>query len=132
MLRLAGGTFEGWIPLSPNAADYGAGLKAVHEAAERAGRNPADVSTGVYLTVAVADSRAAAVSELDQYMRAYYGVPAEVMARTMALHAGTIEDLQELVAGYRHAGARHVVVRLARPDLSDYVATIPQLLDAAR
>ena len=132
MLRLAGGTFEGWVPLSPNAADYAAGLKAVHEAAERAGRNPADVSAGVYLTVAVADSKAAAASELDQYIRAYYGVPADVMARTMALHAGTIDDLRELVAGYRAAGANHVVLRLARPDLNDYVATMPELLHAAR
>ena len=132
MLRLAGGTFEGWIPLSPNAGDYAAGLKAVREAAERAGRDPAGVSTGVYLTVAVADSKAAAASELDQYIRAYYGVPAEVMARAMALHAGTIEDLRELVAGYRAVGARHVVLRLARPDLSDYVATLPELLHAAR
>jgi hypothetical protein len=86
----------------------------------------------VYLTVAVGDSQAAAASELDQYIRAYYGVPAEVMARNMALHAGTIEDTRELVAGYRAAGARHVVLRLARPDLSDYLDTIPQLLDAAR
>lgn len=132
MLRLAGGTFDGWVPLSPSAADYAAGLKAVHEAAERAGRDPASVSTGVYLTAAVADSKAAAASELDQYIRAYYGVPADVMARSMALHAGTIEDLRELVAGYRAAGARHVVIRLARPDLSDFMATMPELLEAAR
>ncbi len=132
MLRLAGGTFEGWIPLSPSPADYAESLKAVREAAERAGRDPDGVSTGVYLTVAVADSHAAAATELDQYIRAYYGVPAEVMARTMALHAGTIDDLRELVAGYRAAGARHVVIRLARPDLGDYLETIPHLLDAAR
>jgi hypothetical protein len=80
----------------------------------------------------VADNRADAAKELDQYMRAYYGVPAEVMARTMALHAGTIEDTRELVAGYREAGARHVVLRLARPGLSEFLATIPRLLDAAR
>lgn len=132
MLRLAGGTFEGWLPLLPSAAEYAAGLRAVREAAERAGRNPEGVSTGVYLTVAVADSQAAAAGELDQYIRAYYGVPAEVMARTMALHAGTIEDMRELVAGYRAAGARHVVIRLARPTLTGYREAIPQLLEAAR
>ena len=132
MLRLAGGTYEGWLPLSPTAAEYATGLNAVREAAERAGRDPDGVSAGVYLTVAVADSQPAAASELDQYIRAYYGAPAEAMARTMALHAGTIESLRELVAAYRAAGARHVVLRLARPDLSDYISSVPHLLEAAR
>ena len=132
MLRLAGGSFEGWLPLSPTPDDYATGLKAVHEAAERAGRNPHDVAAGVYLTVAVADSAAAASEDLDRYMRAYYGVPAQVMAPSMALHAGTIENVAEWFAAYRAAGAEHVVVRLARPDLTDYGETVRALLNAAR
>src|SRR2546425_5003725 len=56
MLRLAGQDFDGWLPLSPTPADYSAGLRAVHESAERAGRDPHSVATGVYLTVAVAET----------------------------------------------------------------------------
>lgn len=132
MLRLAGERFDGWLPLSPTPADYSAGLRVVREAAEKAGRAPESIVAGVYLTVAVADTRREAVAALDDYMRAYYGVPADVMARTMALHAGTLESASEWFAAYRAAGAHHLVVRLARPGLSDYNDTIRQVLDSAQ
>jgi alkanesulfonate monooxygenase SsuD/methylene tetrahydromethanopterin reductase-like flavin-dependent oxidoreductase (luciferase family) len=132
MLRLAGELFEGWLPLSATPAEYALGLRAVHEAAERAGRDPATVATGVYVTVAIADSPGAAAGELDAYIRAYYGVPAEVMARAMACHAGTLESAAEWFGAYRAAGAHHLVVRLASPSLSDYNETVRALLAAAR
>jgi alkanesulfonate monooxygenase SsuD/methylene tetrahydromethanopterin reductase-like flavin-dependent oxidoreductase (luciferase family) len=132
MLRLTGETFDGWLPLSPTPADYASGLRVVHEAAERAGRDPESIATGVYLTVAVADNTREAAGELDAYMKAYYGVPAEVMAKAMALQAGTMEAAAEWFAAYRSAGAHHLVVRLARPGLSDYNETVKELLGAAR
>jgi alkanesulfonate monooxygenase SsuD/methylene tetrahydromethanopterin reductase-like flavin-dependent oxidoreductase (luciferase family) len=132
MLRLTGEIFDGWLPLSPTPADYASGLRAVREGAERAGRDPDSIGTGVYLTVAVADNAKEAAGELDAYMKAYYGVPAEVMARTMALHAGTLESAREWFAAYRAAGANHLVLRLARPNLTDYHATVRHLLEAAR
>jgi len=132
MLRLTGETFDGWLPLSPTPTHYASGLRAVHEAAERAGRDPESIATGVYLTVAVADNAREAAGELDAYMKAYYGVPAEVMAKAMALQAGTMEAAAEWFAAYRAAGAHHLVVRLARPGLSDYNETVKELLGAAR
>ena len=132
MLRLAGETFDGWLPFIPTAADYASGLRVVHEAAVQAGRDPDSISTGAYLTVAVGDTAREAAGELDEYIRAYYGVPAEVMARTTAFHAGTLESAAEWFAEYRAAGARHLVIRLARPGLRDYHATVRQLVGAAR
>ena len=131
MLGLAGSTFDGWLPLSPTPDDYASGLRGVREAAERNGRDPDSIATGVYLTVAVADSAHEATGDLDAYIRAYYGVPAEVMARGMAMHAGTPESAAEWFAAYRAAGAHHLVVRLARPNLSDYHASTRVLLEAA-
>jgi alkanesulfonate monooxygenase SsuD/methylene tetrahydromethanopterin reductase-like flavin-dependent oxidoreductase (luciferase family) len=132
MLRLTGETFDGWLPLSPTPADYASGLRALHEAAERSGRDPESIATGVYLTVAVADTPGEAAGELDAYMKAYYGVPADVMSRSMALKAATLESAGEWFAAYRAAGAHHLVVRLARPRLSDYNETVRELLGAAR
>ena len=132
MLRLTGERFDGWLPLSPTPADYASGIEAVRVAAERAGRDPATIAMGVYLTVAVADDAQTAAAELDAYMLAYYGVPAAAMSRGMALHAGTIESASEWFAQYRAAGAQHVVVRLARPNLTDYGSAIRLLLEAAR
>ena len=34
MLRLAGTTFDGWLPFSPTPSDYASGFRAVREAAE--------------------------------------------------------------------------------------------------
>lgn len=130
MLRLAGELFDGWLPFSPTPDDYAAGLRSVREAAERAGRDPDSLAKGAYLTVAVADSPGEAARELDTYMRAYYGVPAEAMARSQACHAGTLESAAEWLAAYRAAGASHVVVRLARPGLAAYHETVRELLDA--
>jgi alkanesulfonate monooxygenase SsuD/methylene tetrahydromethanopterin reductase-like flavin-dependent oxidoreductase (luciferase family) len=132
MLRLTGESFDGWLPLSPTVGEYASGLRAVREAAERAGRDPDSIATGVYMTVAVADSPKEAAGELDAYMRAYYGVPAEVMTKAQACHAGTLESAREWFASYRAAGAKHLVVRLARPGLKDYNETARQILGAAR
>lgn len=132
MLRQAGATFDGWLPLVPSADEYASGLLAVREAAERAGRDPDAVATGVYLTVAVADTQSEAAADLDAYIRAYYGVPAEAMGRAMAMHGGTPESAAEWIAAYRAAGARHVVVRLAHPGLSDYHDSARRLLAVAR
>jgi alkanesulfonate monooxygenase SsuD/methylene tetrahydromethanopterin reductase-like flavin-dependent oxidoreductase (luciferase family) len=132
MLRLAGRVFDGWLPFSPTPSDYEAGLRAVCEAAERAGRDPGAIARGAYLTVAVADDESEAARQLDAYMLAYYGVPAAVMSKQQACHAGTIETAREWMAAYRAAGADHLVVRLARPGLDDYAAITRLLLAAAR
>src|SRR5207253_2914260 len=124
MLHLAGTTFDGWLPLSPTTDDFASGLRSVREAAEKAGRDPDSVAIGAYLTIAVADDRGEAAKLMDAYIRAYYGVPAEVMARTMAVHAGTLESAAEWIDAYAGAGARHIVVRLGHPTLSDYDETV--------
>ena len=132
MLRLAGTVFDGWLPLSPTPDDFASGLRSVREAAEKAGRDPDSVAIGAYLTIAVADDRGEAAKLIDAYIRAYYGVPAEVMARTMAVHAGTLESAAEWIDAYAGAGARHIVVRLGHPTLSDYDETVRRLLGAIR
>ena len=132
MLRLAGRSFDGWLPFSPTPADYASGLRAVREAAEGGGRDPDSVATGAYLTVAIADTPREAADQLEIYMQAYYGVPAAVMSKAQACHAGTVDSASEWFAAYRSAGARHLVVRLARPGLTDYSDTARAILVAAR
>jgi len=132
MLRLAGRVFDGWLPFSPTPADYSSGLRAVRESAEKAGRVPDSIASGVYLTVAVADRPEDAAREFDAYIRGYYGVPGEVMARQQASHMGTVESVAEWVQGYVEAGARHVVVRIARPTLDGFSDVARQLLEVVR
>jgi alkanesulfonate monooxygenase SsuD/methylene tetrahydromethanopterin reductase-like flavin-dependent oxidoreductase (luciferase family) len=130
MLREAGTRFDGWLPFSPTPADYASGLSVVREAAARAGRNPTDVTAGVYLTLAIAKDRPTAAEQFDAYIRAYYGVPGEVMARMQASHAGTIDSATEWIGAYVEAGAQHVVMRLARPTIDGFVDSAATLLHA--
>ena len=132
MLRLSGSSFDGWLPFSPTPEVYAAGLRSVREAAEKAGRDPDGVATAVYLTVAVADDPSVAASEFDAYIRGYYGVPGEVMARAQACHAGTLESASEWFSAYAAAGAQHLILRIARPSLEGFNDTARQLLNAAR
>jgi alkanesulfonate monooxygenase SsuD/methylene tetrahydromethanopterin reductase-like flavin-dependent oxidoreductase (luciferase family) len=132
MLRLAGSAFDGWLPFIPDPADYSTALRAVHESAEAAGRDPDSIAAAAYLTVAIADSPGDAAKDFDAYIRAYYGVPGEVMAKAQACHAGTLESAAEWFAAYRAAGAQHLVVRIARPRLTDFNETARQVLGAAR
>ena len=131
MLRATGETYDGWMPLPPTPELFATWLGIVRQAAERASRDPGSIEASVYLTVAIADRESDAVADLDEYIRAYYGVPAEVMARGMALHAGTPEAAREWFDAYRRAGAEHLVLRLARPRLDDYDAALTHLLAAA-
>ena len=132
MLRATGESFDGWLPLPPTPEVFAAGLRAVREAAEGAGRDPASVTPGAYLTVAIAGSAEQGSRQLDEYIRAYYGAPAEVMAKGMAMHGGTIESAREWIAAYRDAGAEHLVLRIARPRLENFEEAARMLLDAAR
>lgn len=132
MLRLAGTLFDGWIPFSATPADYAAGLRSVREAAASAGRNPDQITPAVYLTLAIAGSAAEAERDFDAYIRDYYSVPGEVMARVQASHAGTLDSAADWITGYVHAGARHVVLRLARPTLDGYSESIRDLVRIAK
>jgi alkanesulfonate monooxygenase SsuD/methylene tetrahydromethanopterin reductase-like flavin-dependent oxidoreductase (luciferase family) len=135
MLRLAGRQFDGWLPVSPTPQDYASGLHVMRQAAEQVGRDPDAVTAGVYLTIAIADTPQQAAEELDAYLRSYYHMPSErvaQMAKGMACHAGTVESAASWVADYAGAGARHVVIRLARPTLDGYHDTARGLLGAAR
>lgn len=132
MLRETARRFDGWLPFSPTPEAYAASLATVRSEAERAGRDPSEITRGLYLTVAIADKAETAGKMLNEYVRAYYGVPAEVMARAQAMHAGTIESAREWLAAYRAAGAEHIVIRPALPGLVEFDAVARELLAAAR
>jgi alkanesulfonate monooxygenase SsuD/methylene tetrahydromethanopterin reductase-like flavin-dependent oxidoreductase (luciferase family) len=127
MLRLTGRHFAGWLPFSPTPDAYAEGLRAVRSSAEASGRDPDRVTAAVYLTVAVADEPEAAAGALDRYITAYYGRPAEVMARIQASHAGTLDTAAEWVRSYAAAGAEHLVIRIAQPGAVDSGAAAARL-----
>jgi alkanesulfonate monooxygenase SsuD/methylene tetrahydromethanopterin reductase-like flavin-dependent oxidoreductase (luciferase family) len=103
---------DGWLPYPPTPEQYAQGWERVREAANLAGRSQAPVA-GLYATVALDASAAAAERRLRRNVERYYRQPLEVIASIQAMYAGTPEGLRDWLEPYLGAGARHVILRVA-------------------
>jgi alkanesulfonate monooxygenase SsuD/methylene tetrahydromethanopterin reductase-like flavin-dependent oxidoreductase (luciferase family) len=110
----AGKIFDGWIPVSSSAAQWGAHWAEINDHAQEAGRDPASVTGAVVLNVSIDDDAAAADAQLDNYLAQYYGVkdPSGVRA-THGSYAGTAAGAPEWLDGFARAGVEHFVLRFA-------------------
>jgi hypothetical protein len=118
---------------SPDAAaPRPARARARHSRPRVARPKASDVTAAVYLTLAVATDRQRAAEEFDAYIRAYYGVPGELMARLQASQAGTLDSARDWISGYVDAGAEQVILRLAHPTPGGYLQTASELLAVIR
>ncbi|HEX2944151.1 MAG TPA: LLM class flavin-dependent oxidoreductase [Rhodopila sp.] len=112
-LDRAGKHFDGWFPIAPSAADFGAGLRHVRDVARANGRDAAAISGAMYLTVSLDDDAARAEDRLNQFLERYYEQPAPVLRRRQACYAGPSGGLLPWLEGYAKEGAAHLVLRFA-------------------
>jgi alkanesulfonate monooxygenase SsuD/methylene tetrahydromethanopterin reductase-like flavin-dependent oxidoreductase (luciferase family) len=112
-LERAGKHFDGWFPVSPNAADFAAGMAQVRDVARQNGRDPGLVSGAMYLTVSLDDDAVKAEDRLNNFLERYYGQPAPVMRRRQACYAGPAAGLRAWLDSYVKSGASHLVLRFA-------------------
>jgi alkanesulfonate monooxygenase SsuD/methylene tetrahydromethanopterin reductase-like flavin-dependent oxidoreductase (luciferase family) len=113
--RRVGAIADGWLPYPPTAELYARGWEGVREAAVRAGRTGAAAS-GLYVTVALDPSKAAAQRRLRRNVERYYEQPLERVSAIQAMYAGTADGFRDWLARYLAAGARHVILRVADED----------------
>ena len=76
-----------------------------------AGRNYGDVTTAIYLTVAVMDEAASAEAAIDTYLESYYKAPAAIMRKFQACKGGTADQVIDFIRAFVIGGAEHLVVR---------------------
>jgi alkanesulfonate monooxygenase SsuD/methylene tetrahydromethanopterin reductase-like flavin-dependent oxidoreductase (luciferase family) len=112
-LDRAGKFFDGWFPIAPSAADFGAGLAHVRNVAREHGRAPDSVSGAMYLTVSLDDDATKADERLNHFLERYYGQPAHQSRRRQACYAGPAAGVAEWLDSYASAGASHLVLRFA-------------------
>jgi alkanesulfonate monooxygenase SsuD/methylene tetrahydromethanopterin reductase-like flavin-dependent oxidoreductase (luciferase family) len=112
-LDRAGKHFDGWFPIAPAAADFAAGLAHVRQVAAGRGRNPAQVSGAMYLTLSLDDDPAAADARLNHFLERYYNQPAASTRRRQACYAGPAAGVAKWLDSYAQAGADHLVLRFA-------------------
>jgi alkanesulfonate monooxygenase SsuD/methylene tetrahydromethanopterin reductase-like flavin-dependent oxidoreductase (luciferase family) len=130
-IERAGRYFDGWLPITPDAATWARQWSEVTAIARDAGRDPDALVGAMYLTLAVEEDGARAEARLNAYLERYYGQPAAAMRRRQACYAGPRAGLAEWLQGYATAGARHLVLRFAgdhERQLEILAAIRPQLV----
>ncbi|MFT5267487.1 MAG: alkanesulfonate monooxygenase SsuD [Acidimicrobiales bacterium] len=104
--------YDGWFPIGPDAETFGQRHQLFVDTAVKAGRNPTELTTAIYLTVAISDDPETAEASIDDYLKNYYGAPPAVMRSFQACRGGTLDDVLLFIRSYVDAGAQHVVLRL--------------------
>lgn len=123
----AGRLYDGWLPYPPDPADYGTGLASIRSSAAAAGRSGAAFTPALFVNVLLTAAADGGRAELDAYARATYGRPVEEMEQIQANAAGTPEAVVEKLGRYVDAGARHLVFRIAAPDIAGQRAQLDGL-----
>ncbi|HLG87545.1 MAG TPA: LLM class flavin-dependent oxidoreductase [Alphaproteobacteria bacterium] len=108
-----GRSFDGWFPISPDAALFASRWSEIKRVARDAGRDPAALTGAMYLTLSIDERKEKADSRLDAFLERYYSQPASVMRAGQAHYAGPIDGLAPWLKGYAEAGVSHFVLRFA-------------------
>ncbi|WP_329180302.1 LLM class flavin-dependent oxidoreductase [Streptomyces sp. NBC_01477] len=127
-LARAGRGYDGWLPYPPDPADYGAGLAAIRAAAGEAGRGDAPFTPALFVNTLITDAADGGRAALDAYAWANYGRPVEEMEKIQANAAGTPEAVVEQLGRYVGQGARHLVIRIAAPDIPAQLGQLDRLV----
>jgi alkanesulfonate monooxygenase SsuD/methylene tetrahydromethanopterin reductase-like flavin-dependent oxidoreductase (luciferase family) len=106
---------DGWLPYPPTPEQYAESWQRVQDAGVRARREQSP-HPGLYATICLDENEQLAKERLRESIERYYGQPPELIAMIQALFAGTPDGLADWLEGYVHAGARHLVMRIADDD----------------
>jgi len=105
--------YDGWFPNAPDAKGWGAQWREIQDIAREAGRDPAELTGAIYLTLTIDEDAGRAEQRIDGFMENYYGVPPAVMRGRQANYAGPAAGAAEWLKDYVDEGASHLVLRFA-------------------
>jgi alkanesulfonate monooxygenase SsuD/methylene tetrahydromethanopterin reductase-like flavin-dependent oxidoreductase (luciferase family) len=110
-IERAGRYFDGWMPITPDAAQWGRQWREIKDIARAAGRNADALVGSMYLTIVLDDDAKRANDKFDRFLEAYYGQPAAVLRKRQMGYAGPASGVAEWLIGYVRAGCSHLVLR---------------------
>jgi probable F420-dependent oxidoreductase len=112
-IERTGKFFDGWFPNGPEAPRWGEQWREVQRHAREAGRDPAQLTGAIYLTLTIDEDKARAEQRMDGFMENYYGQPPSAMRGRQANYAGSAAGAGEWLKSYVDEGASHLVLRFA-------------------
>ena len=105
-----------WITNVPSVDLFDRCWERIEECAGEMGRDPAEIGRCLYISVNLNDDTGAALAEGDQYMRAYYSIPYDVISKNLLCVFGPVQNCIDTIRAYQEAGADYFIVRFASPD----------------
>ncbi|HVV11029.1 LLM class flavin-dependent oxidoreductase [Amycolatopsis sp.] len=127
-LRRAGRLYDGWLPYPPDPVDYANGLATIREVA---GARP--VTPALFATVFVDDDAERGTQALDEYCRATYQRPLDVIGKIQVMLTG--EDVVPMLERFAGVGAEHILLRIAAVDpavVAGQLGKVAELLSVLR
>lgn len=129
-LKRAARNFDGWFPSGPGTGkDWAASWARLKEYAEEAGRDPAEITGAVYMTVAVNEDTFQANAELDHYLESYYLLPAAQIREQQYCVAGDQASVTAWIREFVDGGASHICVRFTGSDDERQMETLAAMRD---
>ncbi len=115
--------FDGWFPIGPDVDTFAQRRKQYLDHVQAAGRAPGDMSTALYLTIAVDEDAQRADAQINSYLQGYYNVDPTMMRSIQACFGGPLSAVLSFIRGYVAAGAEHLVIRC----VGDHANVLKQL-----
>jgi alkanesulfonate monooxygenase SsuD/methylene tetrahydromethanopterin reductase-like flavin-dependent oxidoreductase (luciferase family) len=111
--------YDGWMPILPDAGQYGSYWQDIRTAVKANGRDPEAISPCLYVTVHINADAAQAEAGLNAYTGLYNDLPLAAMAEYQLYFGGSQQAFVDWLKEYVDAGARNIVLRIASFDEFD-------------
>lgn len=114
-LRRVAAQGDGWITNVPSTDLFTQCWRKIEDQAEELDRDIGKIPRCLYISVNL-DEEAEALSNGDQFMRAYYSTPYEVISKQLLCVFGPAQKVIDAILRYKEAGADYFIVRFASPN----------------
>ena len=116
---------DGWITNVPSPEMFTKCLDKIREKSNELDRDVSGMPRALYISVNLNDEEEA-LSEGDGFMRAYYGIPYEVVSKQLLCVFGPAQQCSDAIMRYKEAGANYFIVRFASPNQMEQLAKITE------
>ena len=112
---------DAWITNVPSVDLFTQCWQRIQDRAVEAGRDLNSFKRCLYISVNL-NGEDAALSEGDQFMRAYYSVPYEIISKQLLCVFGPPQKCIDTMLQYREKGVDYFIVRFASPNQMDQLS----------
>jgi probable F420-dependent oxidoreductase len=112
---------DAWITNVPSVDLLNQCWAKIEDHASEFGRDPKAIGRALYISVNLNDEDAA-ISEGDEFMRAYYSIPYEVISKQLLCVFGPPQKCIDTMHQYQESGIDYFIVRFASPNQMDQLA----------